>query len=481
MNSILIVDDEQGMRDMLAKLLSSHGYKTSLAADGQTALRKIAKERPAIVLLDLVLPGMNGMTVLEQIREINPDINIIIMTGFGDVKNAVQAMKLGAYDFIAKPFAMDELLIILERAGDNIKLRREQATFKAAHAKYFNLYDQAPTGYLTLSEQGLILEANLTAAKLLGVDKRGLVNQPLTRYIVRDDQAIFEQHRQQLFETHSTLRPSSVQAGQADAPQMCDLLMARNDSTPFFAHLEFIAAQNGADAPTCWIMLSDFTEHRQLEKLREEQRYLRQLAAVTRELHDGLGGLAANTGILAELGRRQAMREEDKKIFLNIAALADEMNSEVHGLMNTLESRDIHWSDWVAECRQHGTTLMATHGMAFDLRVTGDLDIPGPQLWPYVSLTRIFKEALTNIIKHSGANRVQVVLQFNPDRFSMEIDDNGRGFAADNAPGRGLVNMRTRAMELGGTLSIRTQGSANLQFEFPIPLRWVEKEIAEPA
>ena len=464
MNSVLIVDDEKSVRDMLAKLLHSHGYKTRLAADGQMALREIAKEIPDIVLLDLFLPGMNGLAFLEQIKKTNPDINIIIMTGFGDVKNAVQAMKLGAYDFITKPFAMDELLIILKRAGDLVNLQRAQEKLKASHAKYFDLYDQAPAGYLTLSEQGLILEANLTAAKLIGVDKSRLVKQPLTRYIVRDDQAIFDRHRQQLFET--------------GAPQMCDLRMVRNASPPFWAHLESIAVQGGANAPTCWITLSDITEHRCLEQLREEQRSLRQLAAINRELHDGLGGLAANTGILAELGRRQAVREEDQKIFLNIAALAGEMNTEIHGLMNTLESRDVQWSDWVAECRQVGAALMAAHGMAFDLRVAGDLDISGPQLLPYISLKRIFKEALTNIVKHSGANRVQVMLQFDPDRFSMEIGDNGRGFTADTAPGRGLAHMRARAMELGGTLSIRTQGGAVLQFEFPITLQRVEKEIA---
>lgn len=448
---------------MLAGFLGREGYKTRLAADGQIALRKIAEETPDIVLLDLTLPGMSGLAILEQINKIYPGIIVIILTGYGSIQNAVQTMKLGAYDFMIKPFDYEKLLTILKHACDLIDLRREQAKLNASHAKYFDLYDQAPAGYLTLGEQGLILEANLTAAKLLGVDNKSqLVNQPLTRFITPDERAIFDRCRQELFKT--------------GAPQMCDLLMVHNDRTPFWAHLESVVPQNHAAALTFWITLSDITEHRRLEQLREEQRLLRQLMAISRELHDGLGGLAANTGILAELGRRQAVREEDKKIFLNIADLAGEMNSEIHGLMNTIENHDVRWSDLVEECRQYGAALMATHDMKFKLGVTGNLDIPGPQLWSYSSLARIYKEALMNIIKHSGATQVQVALQFDPDRLSMEIRDNGRGFTATHTPGRGLGNMRSRAVELGGTLNMRTQDGVVLRFEFPIPLQWVEKE-----
>ena len=119
MNSILIVDDEEDIRKMMAKLLGSHGYKTRLAADGQIALREIAQETPDIVLLDYNLPKMNGFTVLEEIRKIDEGITVIILTGYGSVDKAVQAMKLGAYDFITKPCSMDELLIILKLAEGN--------------------------------------------------------------------------------------------------------------------------------------------------------------------------------------------------------------------------------------------------------------------------------------------------------------------------------------------------------------------------
>lgn len=476
MNSILIIDDEQSIRDMLAAFLGRQGYKTRLAADGQSGMLEIANEQPDIVLLDLMLPKEDGMAVLEQIRGIDPDITVIMLTGYGSVQNAVQAMKLGAFDFLTKPFTFDDLMIVLHRAGEMASLRREQARLKTARAKYFDLYEQAPIGYLTLNPQGLIVEANRTAAQLLGVEKNLLLNQPLARFVLRDDQPIFDRHRQQL------AGQQAGSPGPAETPAVCELRMVRHDGAPFWAHLESSAVQADAGAPACWIILSDITPQRRLEKAREEQQQARHLTAISRELHDGLGGLAANAGILAELGRRQAAREEDRKIFQSLADVAREMNSEIHGLMNTLESRDIQWSDMIEEFRQYGSGLMAAHGIEFDLHVTGNSETAGPQLLPYSSLSRIYKEALTNIIKHSRAAQAQVAMQFNPSRLSLEIGDNGRGFAADHAPGRGLGNMRTRAAEMGGALRIQSQGGVRLRFEFPIPLQWVEKEAAgQPA
>ena len=104
----------------------------------------------------------------------------------------------------------------IELEIQNEELRRAQAELDAARARYFDLYDLAPVGYCTLSEPGLILEANLTAVNLLGVARVDLVKQPLSRFILKEDQDIYYLHRKQLFETHSTssLRPSSLRQAQ---------------------------------------------------------------------------------------------------------------------------------------------------------------------------------------------------------------------------------------------------------------------------
>ena len=151
----------------------------------------------------------------------------------------------------------------IELEMQNEELRRTQAELDAARARYFDLYDLAPVGYLTLSEQGLIIEANLTAANLLGVTRGEMIKQPLSRYILPKDQDIYYLHRKCLFETHATdsplqqgsvqaspLRLCSGEAGQTVKTQTCELLMLKKDRTQFWGHLEATAVQDADGAPT---------------------------------------------------------------------------------------------------------------------------------------------------------------------------------------------------------------------------------------
>ena len=140
----------------------------------------------------------------------------------------------------------------------NEELHRTQVELEASRARYFDLYDLAPVGYVTLSEQGLILEANLTAATLLGVARGALVKRPLPRFILPEDQDIYYRHRKQLFET--------------SAPQVCELRMLRADAAPFWARLEATAAQDADGAPVCRIVVSDITAHKQAEEALRESR-----------------------------------------------------------------------------------------------------------------------------------------------------------------------------------------------------------------
>ena len=125
----------------------------------------------------------------------------------------------------------------------NEELRRAQVELDAARARYFDLYDLAPVGYCTVSEEGLILEANLTAASLLGVARGALVGQRLTGFILPEDEDIYYLHRKQLFETGE--------------PQACELRMVKKDGTAFWAHLEATAAEDPGGEPVCRVVMSD--------------------------------------------------------------------------------------------------------------------------------------------------------------------------------------------------------------------------------
>ena len=139
----------------------------------------------------------------------------------------------------------------IELEMQNEELRRAQTELDAARTRYFDLYDLAPVAYCTISENGLILEANLTAATLLGMPRGALVNQPLSLFIIKEDQDPYFLSRHQLLATGK--------------PQECNLRLVKKDGTVFWAHLIGIAASDGEGAPVCRIVLSDIAERKRLE------------------------------------------------------------------------------------------------------------------------------------------------------------------------------------------------------------------------
>ena len=118
---ILIVDDEKNIRLTLAQSLETLGMETDSAEDGKEALAKLKEKEFGLILLDLRIPGVDGMEVLRQVRENNPDIRIIIITAYGTIELAVEAMKLGAVDFIPKPFVPEEIREMVARVLDREK------------------------------------------------------------------------------------------------------------------------------------------------------------------------------------------------------------------------------------------------------------------------------------------------------------------------------------------------------------------------
>ncbi len=130
MEKILIVDDEKHMRKILSKILSEEGYKVSQAENGNRAIREIEQYKPDLVLLDYKLPDMNGDKVLEKIKKIDETLIVIMLTAFGDIKKAVTTMKLGAYDYLTKPFNNDEIILVINKALQTLRLKREVKTLK---------------------------------------------------------------------------------------------------------------------------------------------------------------------------------------------------------------------------------------------------------------------------------------------------------------------------------------------------------------
>ena len=129
---IHVIDDEPVIHDVLAQLLTSEGYEVEISASGEEALEKFPSQSFDVILLDLLMPGMDGIEVLRRIKKVDPLAPVIIITAYGSVESAISAMKIGALDYVQKPFKHDDLLLAIEKAverkhlqDENIRLRDE--------------------------------------------------------------------------------------------------------------------------------------------------------------------------------------------------------------------------------------------------------------------------------------------------------------------------------------------------------------------
>lgn len=128
--TVLVVDDKEMLRDSVAMTLQRAGMTVFAAADGTAALDMVAKKRPDAIVTDLKMPNMTGIELIEKVHAIDEDLPVVLMTAFGTIETAVKAMKLGAFDYITKPFEGDELVIAIKRAIDHAKLKRENTLLK---------------------------------------------------------------------------------------------------------------------------------------------------------------------------------------------------------------------------------------------------------------------------------------------------------------------------------------------------------------
>ena len=168
--TILTVDDEESIRDILCRKLQSLGYNCEVAADGNEALWKAFMQDFDLVLMDIKMPGLSGMEVLPKLATDHPDTCVIMLTAISDIQTAVEAMKLGAYDYLTKPFNLDDLVMRVERALERRRLVLENREYQQRLEEKVEQQAGKIRQYHSEAEQALSREqaalAELEAARL---------------------------------------------------------------------------------------------------------------------------------------------------------------------------------------------------------------------------------------------------------------------------------------------------------------------------
>lgn len=215
------------------------------------------------------------------------------------------------------------------------------------------------------------------------------------------------------------------------------------------------------------------------ERIAEEKRHLLEKEEILMDLHDGIGGITTNVSILSELGQKASDIESIKNTLATISRLSREGITEIRSFMQSLDSRELSWHTMVAEIRNQGATMLDPHNVALSVvtSVNDGQEQPGSFLW--INLIKIYKEALTNVIKHSKAGTVAVTLQVAEHELQLTVQDDGVGCKCDGkrTSGRGLSNMTQRAERLRGNLRVDSKQGTTVSLSLPLPVKYPAQGI----
>jgi PAS domain S-box-containing protein len=206
------------------------------------------------------------------------------------------------------------------------------------------------------------------------------------------------------------------------------------------------------------------------QRILEEERHRKEKENIMMELHDGVGGITTNISILSELAQKSDDPGFIKGTLATISQLSREGILEIRSFMRSLDADDVSWHSIGAELRNQGTSLLEPHSITFAFETSiDDVAEARPCSLLCVNLFKIYKETLTNVIKHARATSVLAALSIAEGRLKLTIEDNGIGLAKTSSGGRGLSNMRKRAAELGGAVTLSSGNGARLSLEVPLP------------
>jgi PAS domain S-box-containing protein len=314
----------------------------------------------------------------------------------------------------------------IELEMQNEELRRAQGELEAARARYFDLFDLAPVGYFTLSEQGLIREANLTAAGLLGVERRDLVKKPLTRFVLSEDQDIYYRHRKLLFES-----------GQ---PQLLDLRMLRADASTFWARLETTEAQDVDGAPVCRAVMSDITASKQAEeKLAELDRRKDQfLAMLSHELRNPLAPILNAVQLLQLQKSQNSVQQKALAIIERQVGQLTHLVGDLLEVSRAITGRIQLCQEQVAVSQIVERAVETARPLIEQRKHELTVSLPPDPIWLYADASRleqVVTNLLTNAAKYTNeGGHIWLSAQQEGDQAVLRVRDTGLGIASAFLP-----------------------------------------------
>ncbi len=375
----------------------------------------------------------------------------------------------------------------IELELQNEELRRAQIELEVSRSRYFDLYEMAPVGYCTTSRKGIIIEANLTAAKLLKTARDSLVQQPMSRFILREDQDIFYLHRKRLFENSE--------------PQGCELRMTGGNSPPLWVRLDASLSADESDPPVYRVVISDITKRKQAEKqlleandnleqtvkertglavararqlrfltvelIEAEEKERRRIAEV---LHDDLQQILASAKLYLQVGCDDFSAQPE---LAKVDKLLSQSIKKSRSLSLELSPVVVYQSGLHEALKWLASRTKEQFGLDVRIEAADSSDVTDESV--RVFFFRAIQELLFNAAKHSGVKSVHVKLSDASGQMTITVSDQGRGFdpeildSAESGRGIGLLSLRERTKAMGGDMFIQSAPGKGSSFTVRIP------------
>jgi signal transduction histidine kinase/FixJ family two-component response regulator len=485
---ILVVDDERDIRDGSERILSRKGYKVTKASNGEEALQCVEKTPFSIVLLDLKMPGMDGLEVLRLIRESHPETLIIVITGYATIETAIEAMKLGAYDFIPKPFKPDQLRIVVDRAADLKQLAEEarrleaerQRTLKDLHleqSRTRTVIRALPDGVMVTTPDAHVALMNPACTRLISLPEEFLPGEHIGHY-VKDESLcdlVTRTSRGEVPEEQGSLTYEFSTEGDK---------YLRVDSTA-------IRSETGECLGAVTVVI-DITGLMTLDRLKSEfvAKVSHELRSPLSTIHEQLGMVLTKLADEAPDDQRHLLSRAKEKTRGLITMIGDLLDlSRIESGLVTKDRRPVDVSGILRGVVEFLGSKAKGKGHALTIALP-EQGLPQVSADPQ-SLEIVFGNLITNAINYTGENgRIAVSATTRDDQVRVAVKDNGFGIEKrhqeriferfyrvkdDNTryitgTGLGLPIVKGIVEDLGGTLELESEPGKGSTFTVVLPL-----------
>jgi PAS domain S-box-containing protein len=485
--TIMVVDDEDSIRLAVERILTRIDCKVLMAANGQECLGLLDRSKVDIVLLDLKMPGMDGMEVHQRIREVDDSILVIIITGYATIETAIEAMKQGAYDFIPKPFEAEQLRLVIKRALDKLYLTRE--TERLEEERRNTLFDLAteksrtrsiveamPNGVMVTNSQGQVVLMNQAVREQLGLAQDCQIGQAVASYVPDQDLC--------------SLVTSVGQEPDSGEVSTCELDMGRE--VTLLVKARPIRGDHGEHHGSV-VVFVDISAIRKLDRLKSEfvAKVSHELRSPLSTIHEQMAmviqDLLEQEGLIQDQRILSRVQERTKGLINLVEDLLDLSKLEAGAAYQNVD--DVQVEDLLT--RLIGYLRDQAQGKDQEL----NLYLPSKQAAPVradpKALESVFTNVISNALKYTPQQgRVDVTLKADqPGKLVLLVADNGYGIDEEEqdriferfyrikdektrfitGSGLGLPIVKGILDDLGGSIRVQSTKGEGSTFEIVLP------------